>query len=213
MTPDDLGWGKPCPTGRITTFTAGGISLTAHEAAAPIFAAFIEHIVGRGYPVAGAVKDDWGYNCRQIAGSGSWSWHAWGLAIDLNALKNPMGPSLVTDMPSWIDDVAGRYGLFWGGNFNRRKDAMHFELHLTPAEAAEMRESLEKEADFVEKATFFAWLNEWATTGSGKAAIRQAATTRPAKSEISADSVTSGVNDLQDKMNQVLALLQPPPSA
>lgn len=142
MTPDDLGWGPPCPQSRITTFSAGGITLTAHVRAVPLFRAFIEDIVERGYPVAGPVKDDWGYNCRRIAGSETWSWHAWGLAIDLNALKNPMGPSLITDMPPWIDEVAARYGLVWGGNFNRRKDAMHFELHRTPAQVANMVEDL-----------------------------------------------------------------------
>jgi hypothetical protein len=143
MTPDDLGWGPPCPSTKITTFSAGGISLTAHKEAAPIFAAFIEDIVRRGYSVVGPIPDDWGYNCRRIAGSNTWSWHAWGMAIDLNALKNPMGPTLVTDMPPWIDEVAGRYGLVWGGNFNRRKDAMHFEMHLTPMQAATMRRKLE----------------------------------------------------------------------
>lgn len=142
MTPDDIGWGSPCPTAKIISFSAGGITLTAHRDAAPIFGAFITDIVGRGYPVAGAVRDDWGYNCRRIAGSDSWSWHAWGLAIDLNALKNPMGPSLITDMPPWIDEVAAKYGIFWGGNFNRRKDAMHFELHLTPDAAAKVRDRI-----------------------------------------------------------------------
>jgi hypothetical protein len=145
MTPDDLGWGSPCPAEKIVTFQAGGISLTAHKSAAPIFAAFIEDVVSRGYPVAGAVRDDWGYNCRRIAGSDSWSWHAWGMAIDLNALKNPMGPTLVTDMPPWIDDVAAQYGIVWGGNFNSRKDAMHFELHLNPTQALSMRLRIERE--------------------------------------------------------------------
>jgi D-alanyl-D-alanine carboxypeptidase len=145
MTPDDLGWGAPCPQAKIVAFSAGGITLTAHRDAAPIFGAFIEDIVSRGYPVAGAVRDDWGYNCRRIAGSNSWSWHAWGLAIDLNALKNPMGPSLITDMPAWIDEVAAKYGIFWGGNFNGRKDAMHFELHLTPQAAAKVRERIEED--------------------------------------------------------------------
>jgi hypothetical protein len=151
-TPDDLGWGPPCPRASITTFRAGGISVTAHKLAAPVFAAFVTDIVGRGYRVD-AVADDWGYNCRRIAGSDSWSWHAWGLAIDLNATKNPMGPTLVTDMPSWIDEVAARYGIVWGGNFNRRKDAMHFELHLSPHDAKELADRL-GELDDMDEATY-----------------------------------------------------------
>ena len=140
--PDGFGWGPPCPERQISAFEAGGIALTAQDQAIPLFKMFIEEIVSRGYPVAGNVRDDWGYNCRRIAGSSTFSYHAWGLAIDLNALRNPMGPDLITDMPAWIDEVAFKYGLVWGGNFNRRKDAMHFELHLSQAEAAERIELL-----------------------------------------------------------------------
>jgi hypothetical protein len=140
-TPEDRGWGPPCPADRIVSFRAGGISLTAHEDAAPLFAAFVTAVVNRGYRVD-RVADDWGYNCRQIRGSDTMSYHAWGLAIDLNATQNPMGTQLITDMPSWIDELAAEYGLFWGGNFNRRKDAMHFECHLTHAEAKELRDHL-----------------------------------------------------------------------
>jgi D-alanyl-D-alanine carboxypeptidase len=167
MTPDDLGWGSPCPTSKITTFRAGGIALTAHRDAAPIFGAFIEDIVSRGYPVAGDIRDDWGYNCRRISGSNSWSWHAWGLAIDLNALKNPMGPSLITDMPAWIDEVAAKYGIFWGGNFNRRKDAMHFELHLTPAQAAKVRDRIGEDMTTDE-------LHEYLSGKRGQAVLQKA---------------------------------------
>lgn len=149
-TPEDRGWGPPCPADRIVTFRAGGVSLTAHEDAAPLFAAFVTDIVGRGYDVDN-VADDWGYNCRQIRDSQTMSYHAWGLAIDLNATRNPMGATLVTDMPSWIDEVAADYGLFWGGNFNRRKDAMHFECHLTHAEAKELRDHLGGFDDMDEK--------------------------------------------------------------
>lgn len=148
--PDALGWGPPCPKDRIVTFRAGGISLTAHEDAAPLFAAFITEVVERGY-MLDKVADDWGYNCRRIRGSDSWSWHAWGLAIDLNATNNPMGPDLVTDMPPWIDEVAAKYGLFWGGNFNRRKDAMHFEVHASHAEAKELVNRLGEFDDMDEK--------------------------------------------------------------
>lgn len=149
-TPEDRGWGPACPRDRIVTFRAGGISLTAHEDAAPLFAGFVTDIVGRGYDVDN-VADDWGYNCRSIRGSQTMSYHAWGLAIDLNATRNPMGATLITDMPSWIDEVAAEYGLFWGGNFNRRKDAMHFECHLTHTEAKELAGHIGELDDMDEK--------------------------------------------------------------
>lgn len=144
------------------TFRAGGISLTAHEDAAPLFAAFVTDIVGRGYRVD-KVADDWGYNCRTIRGSQTMSYHAWGLAIDLNATQNPMGTQLITDMPSWIDEVAAEYGLFWGGNFNRRKDAMHFECHLTHAEAKELTGRL-GEVDDMDEKTYRRIVREEVTT-------------------------------------------------
>jgi hypothetical protein len=159
--PDALGWGPPCPQDRIVTFRAGGINLTAHEDAAPLFAAFVTDIVGRGYAVD-KIADDWGYNCRRIRGSDSWSYHAWGLAIDLNATNNPMGTELVTDMPPWIDEVAAQYGLYWGGNFNRRHDAMHFEVHLSHAEAKELTGRLGEFDDMDEK-TFRRLVNEEVT--------------------------------------------------
>jgi D-alanyl-D-alanine carboxypeptidase len=159
--PDALGWGPPCPRDRIVTFRAGGISLTAHEDAASLFAAFVTDIVGRGYAVD-RVADDWGYNCRKIAGSDSWSYHAWGLAIDLNATQNPMGTKLVTDMPNWIDEVAATYGLYWGGLFNRRKDAMHFEVHLSHAEAKDLTGRL-GELDDMDEKTYRRIVNEEVT--------------------------------------------------
>lgn len=160
-TPEDRGWGPACPRERIVTFRAGGISLTAHEDAAPLFAAFVTEIVSRGYDVDN-VADDWGYNCRQIRGSQTMSYHAWGLAIDLNATRNPMGATLITDMPPWIDDVAAVYGLFWGGNFNRRKDAMHFECHLTHAQAKELTGRL-AEVDDMDEQTFRKIVNQEVT--------------------------------------------------
>jgi hypothetical protein len=78
-----------------------------------------------------------------------------------------MGPSLVTDMPPWIDEVAAEYGLQWGGNFNGRKDAMHFECHLTPAQVAVQRLKLE---DGVSQADVIAALK----SQDGQAALEKA---------------------------------------
>ena len=134
----DRGWGPPCPAGDIVNIQAGGRSFNVHKRVARIFQMFVTELVDRGYAINTGVLDDWSYNCRHIAGSTSWSNHAWGLAVDINSLRNPMGSTLVTDMPQWVRDAPAllrKYGLKWGGTYQSRPDAMHFEFILTPADA------------------------------------------------------------------------------
>lgn len=64
---------------------------------------------------------------RRIPGSGSLSLHAWGLAIDLNAVANPqLGPS--RQDPRLAQAMEGA-GFTWGGRWPTAPDPMHFELH------------------------------------------------------------------------------------
>lgn len=71
----------------------------------------------------------WGFNCRAIAGTDKPSNHSWGLAVDINAPKNPQNRRLITDMPSWMPDLWNAYGFRWGGDYvNSKKDAMHYEF-------------------------------------------------------------------------------------
>lgn len=83
--------------------------------------------------------------CRPAVGSGSWSRHAYGLAIDINPFHNPylkddlVLPELATyytdrsmDQPGMIHDgdpvvdAFAAIGWPWGGNWNTLKDWMHF---------------------------------------------------------------------------------------
>ncbi|MFR9728461.1 M15 family metallopeptidase [Saccharopolyspora sp. MS10] len=88
------------------------------------------------------------FNCRGIEGSGSWSNHAYGRAIDINPLLNPYldsdgvlqpataGPYLDRQRrdPGMLHaaDPAVRVftgaGWTWGGNWQDPKDYQHFEL-------------------------------------------------------------------------------------
>lgn len=85
-----------------------------------------------------------GYNCRTVAGTRKWSEHAYGTAIDINPLQNPMLRGTL------IDPAAGAFytnrsrhllgmlhadgavraftanGFHWGGRWNSLKDYMHF---------------------------------------------------------------------------------------
>ena len=75
--------------------------------------------------------DDWSYENRDVRGADSKSSHAFGIAVDINALANPLGTT--GDMP---EDVVRQWeaeGGEWGGDWSR-PDPMHFETHLTPKE-------------------------------------------------------------------------------
>jgi hypothetical protein len=71
------------------------------------------------------------YNDRSVRGSGAISLHAWAVACDFNAADNGMvvNPTPTQRMGKWsqafIDTMKGA-GLFFGGDFRRRADPMHF---------------------------------------------------------------------------------------
>jgi LysM repeat protein len=85
-----------------------------------------------------------GYNCRPVAGTKVFSEHAYGRAIDINPLQNPMIRGKVIDPAGgtmWLN--RGRYrigmvhadgavraftanGFSWGGRWKSLKDYMHF---------------------------------------------------------------------------------------
>ncbi|WP_342164065.1 phage tail tape measure protein [Methylobacterium sp. SD21] len=107
-----------------TITTASGKRLTVNAAAADSFRGFVDELESTGYKV----KSLFGFNARRIRGGSGWSQHAYGNAIDINPAENPMGYGpLKTDLPNNVSDMAAKYGLTWGGDWKRRKDAMHFE--------------------------------------------------------------------------------------
>lgn len=138
-TPADRGWGSPGQVhgdarsveyGRrhITTITTtDGSRFSVRKEVAPILLGFLNEIIAKGYAIKGKVLDDWGWFVRPIAGTSTLSNHSWGLAVDVNALTNPMGDVLRTDMPRFVPEAAEQWGLRWGGTYTRRPDAMHFE--------------------------------------------------------------------------------------
>jgi hypothetical protein len=66
-----------------------------------------------------------GFNYRNIRGGNKLSQHAFGTAIDINAMTNPLGQS-ASDIPH-AAELARKWGLEWGGNWKGRPDPMHFE--------------------------------------------------------------------------------------
>jgi hypothetical protein len=94
-----------------------------------------------------AADNSSGFNCRR-GGSDPWSQHAWGHAIDLNPLVNPVVGATRVRPPAgtaFLDrtrtDVKGMIlpgsvpvtqfraiGWHWGGNWRSSKDFQHFSL-------------------------------------------------------------------------------------
>lgn len=54
------------------------------------------------------------------------STHAWGIAIDLEAERYPLGSA--ARMPDDVVAVFHKAGFFYGGDFLARKDPMHFQF-------------------------------------------------------------------------------------
>jgi len=120
--------GAEGPTATIRT--PGGRTATVAQLYAENFQGLVDELEGElGYEI----RSIGGLSDRNIAGTGTRSWHSMGLAIDINPAQNghmKPGP-LVTDMPangtgSLMRALAAKHGLGWGGAWRSSKDAMHF---------------------------------------------------------------------------------------
>jgi peptidoglycan hydrolase-like protein with peptidoglycan-binding domain len=150
------GWATPSPkfqSANIVRLNVAGISLYVHRDVSYIFACLvsdIDTVLRRKGKSLVKEKDDWSYARRFIAGTRVWSNHAWGLAVDLNALRNPQARKLITELDSkWVQWLLiGKYkGLIkWGGFYGgtTKKDPMHFEFMGTPAQARQLVAELKK---------------------------------------------------------------------
>lgn len=81
----------------------------------------------------GSVWDEWAYAWRPIRGNETGlSNHSSATAVDLNATKYPLGTTL---MAAWRKvKIRVRLRLYrgclrWGGDYEGRKDEMHFEIN------------------------------------------------------------------------------------
>lgn len=89
----------------------------------------------------GPVLDDWGYAYRPVRGYSTWSNHASGTAIDLNATRHPLGVAgtFSAEEKRAIHRRLDFYkGTIRGGlDYEGRPDDMHFEVNasLKPCEA------------------------------------------------------------------------------
>ncbi len=78
----------------------------------------------------------YGYVCRPIAGSTSWSTHAFGAAVDTNSFRNPQFQTYWNGVGAdginrgtYIPLVWQNHRFYWGLNFSSgRQDPMHFQF-------------------------------------------------------------------------------------
>lgn len=116
----------------MTTVDISGTKFRVRAEIAELIYLLVAETKRRGY-VFGKAGDPsygcWGYSCRAIGGTTTPSNHSWGLAVDINAPKNPYSKrGLITDMPAWMPTLWKQYGFRWGGDYTRVKDAMHYEF-------------------------------------------------------------------------------------
>lgn len=134
----DRGWGPgwpDCQSHKIKTLVRkDGLRLPVRAEILPLVAWLMDETERRGYNIVPGWT--WGYACRPIRGSQRASNHSWGLAVDVNAPKNPMGSRLITDMPGWMPDLWEAHMFRWGGTYRSRPDAMHYEFMGSPSDAA-----------------------------------------------------------------------------
>ena len=143
-------YGKPCiGADHVEIEWYPGIVGIAHRGTEPIWYALGAIFLAWNYKVPTSFTGD--YACRQITGGGSWSFHAWPVAKDVNAKTNPyvnhagvrtIRWGIETDMPAgMIREIeaitaSGIQALTWGGRWRTLKDAMHFQIRVTLSEIA-----------------------------------------------------------------------------
>lgn len=109
-----------------------------HEILVPLVRLLIAESARRGY----VFRDGqcWGAACREVRDSNPKvpSNHSWGLAVDFNSVINFLGRTDGGDIPKWMVELWNAYGFRWGGDFEDRKDPMHFEFMGTPQDARDL---------------------------------------------------------------------------
>jgi hypothetical protein len=119
----------------IQSFVVPGtkLKIACAKDVAPILVAFCKEFHELVEPIDQGQLDDWGYAFRMTRGSDKvLSNHSSGTAVDLNALKHPLGKSNTfnKEQCNIITLLITKYGLAWGGHYKKRKDEMHFDINM-----------------------------------------------------------------------------------
>lgn len=118
---------------RLVTVKLQGWSAQVHEKAAAAFRQAAAAIENMGYRIREPVQS---YSRRDVRGHEVLSYHAFGIAVDVNPSTNPAcgmtrwcrcNNDLVTDMPPDFVQAFKDAGFEWGGDWADHPDPMHFE--------------------------------------------------------------------------------------
>jgi hypothetical protein len=121
------------------------LKIRCAEGAGPLLSAFAAEFHALIEPIDAGALDDWGFCYRMVRGTtDKLSTHSSGTAIDLNATKHPLGKVGTFPLAKvpMIRALAKKYGLTWGGDYQGRKDEMHFEVNVDPVKAASLIKKL-----------------------------------------------------------------------
>lgn len=109
-----------------------------HEVAKPIFTDFLSRLKERGYAVIitssyrSFDEQQELYELNPKNAKAGYSRHNFGMALDINCLKNGKVFKKDTDKKEWIksgiNEVAYECGIFWGGQYLTYQDPIHFEI-------------------------------------------------------------------------------------
>jgi len=80
----------------------------------------------------GEVWGPWGYSNRAVSGTNTPSGHSMGLSVDMNAPNNPYSTNFQSDMPPAMVADLESLGLYWGGRYTGKADAMHYGFCRAP---------------------------------------------------------------------------------
>ena len=117
------------------------LKLRCAESVGPLLAAFAAEFHELIESLDTGALDDWGYCYRMVRGTtDKLSNHSSGTAIDLNALKHPLGKvgTFPAEKVPMIRALAKKYGLKWGGDYKSRADEMHFEIEISATKAKDL---------------------------------------------------------------------------
>jgi hypothetical protein len=133
--PQGKGWGGHCTGAMSGVLLSNGVKGTCRAEIAALSTLVMNECIRRGYNIR---QSDTGcFNCRKIAGTDTWSNHAWALAWDINWQSNPYTSGTQHDIPDWMAKLFNRYGFAWGGDYTGgKRDYMHMEFMGSPAQAA-----------------------------------------------------------------------------
>lgn len=131
------GWGSGwpnCQSSKMTAVIGGGVKVSVRREVATLVKTLMDNTERLGYAVL--TGQTWGFACRAIRGTSTPSNHSWGLAVDINSLSNPMQSTFQSNIPPAVVRMWEACGFYWGGRYQNRPDAMHFEYIFRPTDVA-----------------------------------------------------------------------------